>query len=700
MAVENFDQVTIEPAKLRPFNRFIMSIGELPTSYLDSLSYAEQITWFCDYLQNNVIPAVNNNAAALEEVQNLMTQLQEYVDNYFTNLDVQEEINNKLDQLVLNGTLENLIGAYIQPRINAQNAIIENQNTRIDNIDIKVSAATNGSPLVASSTAGMTDTDKIYVNTSDGYWYYYNGSAWTQGGVYQTSGIGNGSVTYNNLESELQNSFVEETTITNSNFNNTKYIDGNGTEQSTNQTCYISLSVQPLESYLVSIPYNTSIIGTQQPVYMFKNNDTVISYKKGAELTITDNVYNGIIEIPTGVNTLIINQTQTGPTNINNNLKIVKVNRYIQNNIHKDQLDSKLKSIYEDIYTSITPNLFVNNALIGPNSADGISGYKIYSLNVNPGEKYKITINQIYNNPVIAFGNNNAEKTYTINGNDYIFKCSYDKIISSTNNYSFIDYEFTIPENCNVIYINETGNNIPNISKSTSYKIKVDDLDVSNLNPLNNKIITFVGDSITAATSSGVKGWSTLIAENNPTATVYNYGVDGATIANDGIDTNDILTQIVNAYTEHSNADYIIIQGGVNDYWSSNIELGSFEENSNFNGETPYNTRTFSGALEWIFNYCLNNFSGKKIGYIVTQKINSGSNNFYQYMDRAKAICKKWSIPYIDLFTEADLNYFVTSQKQNYSLTTVVATGDGCHPNLAGYQIITPKIENWLKYKI
>ena len=69
-------------------------------------------------------------------------------------------------------------------------------------------------------------------------------------------------------------------------------------------------------------------------------------------------------------------------------------------------------------------------------------------------------------------------------------------------------------------------------------------------------------------------------------------------------------------------------------------------------------------------------------------------------MDRAKEICKKWSIPYIDLFTESDLNYFVTSQKQNYSLTNVVATGDGCHPNLAGYQIITPKIENWLKYKI
>ena len=68
MAIENFDQVTIAPAKLRPFSKFIMSIGELPTSYLDSLSYAEQVTWFCDYLQNRVIPAIDNNAEALKEV--------------------------------------------------------------------------------------------------------------------------------------------------------------------------------------------------------------------------------------------------------------------------------------------------------------------------------------------------------------------------------------------------------------------------------------------------------------------------------------------------------------------------------------------------------------------------------------------------------------------------------------------------------
>ena len=52
-----------------------------------------------------------------------------------------------------------------------------------------------GSPLVASTAAGMTDTDSIYVYTGSetgytaGNWYYYNGSAWTSGGVYNSTAV-------------------------------------------------------------------------------------------------------------------------------------------------------------------------------------------------------------------------------------------------------------------------------------------------------------------------------------------------------------------------------------------------------------------------------------------------------------------------------------------------------------------------------
>lgn len=52
-----------------------------------------------------------------------------------------------------------------------------------------------GAPRVASTIAGMTDHDLIYVYTgsetgyTSGHWYYWNGSAWTDGGVYNSTAV-------------------------------------------------------------------------------------------------------------------------------------------------------------------------------------------------------------------------------------------------------------------------------------------------------------------------------------------------------------------------------------------------------------------------------------------------------------------------------------------------------------------------------
>ncbi len=103
----------VEKLQPRAFTKFCMSIAQVPSSYIAGLTIEEQILWFCSYLEKNVIPAVNNNAEAVTEIQNLMIQLQEYVDNYFDNLDVQEEINNKLDEMAESGELADIIAAYL-----------------------------------------------------------------------------------------------------------------------------------------------------------------------------------------------------------------------------------------------------------------------------------------------------------------------------------------------------------------------------------------------------------------------------------------------------------------------------------------------------------------------------------------------------------------------------------------------------------
>ena len=66
------------------------------------------------------------------------------------------------------------------------------------------------SPLVADLVAQMTDTARIYVYTGAeggyvaGNWYYHNGTTWVSGGVYQSTGIADGSIDYNKLSNDLK----------------------------------------------------------------------------------------------------------------------------------------------------------------------------------------------------------------------------------------------------------------------------------------------------------------------------------------------------------------------------------------------------------------------------------------------------------------------------------------------------------------
>ena len=88
----------------------------IPLAFDESMSYYETLCGLLNYLQNTIIPTVNNNADAVAELQSLYEQLRSYVDNYFTNLDVQEEINNKLDQMVTDGTLPEIVASYLNSK--------------------------------------------------------------------------------------------------------------------------------------------------------------------------------------------------------------------------------------------------------------------------------------------------------------------------------------------------------------------------------------------------------------------------------------------------------------------------------------------------------------------------------------------------------------------------------------------------------
>lgn len=94
---------------LKPFKKFCIHLGVLPSAYVECMSYYEALTYVIKYLTNEVIPTVNNNS-------DVVTELQNYVEHYFDNLDVQEEINNKLDEMAESGELVELIGEYLNSK--------------------------------------------------------------------------------------------------------------------------------------------------------------------------------------------------------------------------------------------------------------------------------------------------------------------------------------------------------------------------------------------------------------------------------------------------------------------------------------------------------------------------------------------------------------------------------------------------------
>ena len=84
----------------------------LPLVYDDSLSYYELLNKVVNYL-NNMISDLNKMGTDIETFTAAYAELNNYVKNYFTNLDVQEEINNKLDDMASTGALDNLIRPYV-----------------------------------------------------------------------------------------------------------------------------------------------------------------------------------------------------------------------------------------------------------------------------------------------------------------------------------------------------------------------------------------------------------------------------------------------------------------------------------------------------------------------------------------------------------------------------------------------------------
>lgn len=670
---ENMTNVeVINPKKNGLFTNYIYRA--IPLAFDESMSYYETLCGLLSYLKDTVIPTVNNNANAMIELQNLYIQLKQYVDDYFTNLNVQNEINNKLDALVADGTLTTLIGNYIQP-------LIDIQNTKINEINNKVNNVASGSPLVASNVSDMINTSRIYVNTSDGNWYYYNGTSWVIGGVYQATGINNQSISSNKLQPNILKGQNMNYLPSKYNMNTTKNVDSN------NYSLFSSGLVGPSTGdRLTTFNY---LQFTKNPVFkpITNNINFFVNYYKQISrqansfdfktlnlelgtLNAAGNPVNGVYQLRTTDFIQVESNTLFEP-DCNNYLSYVF--KYEDNNfIERITIDGNNQTTYTFEPTYKYKLVFQCN----------ISTYPIT-------DKIEFYINSIKNSILtemmgqITSGWNDYTLTHT--NDNYLYKvCARKKNVSP----------FMTTETLN------------------DYILISDDLST----PLQNKTISVLGDSFSAFTGIIPSTNVAYYLGNNAGVTNYNQMWWQRLINNNGANRGVIqassgsnVSYIRNQSLALSNTnmcenlgtpDIIVILAGTNDFSRTPALLGTYDGTTNF----PTTNNNFSDAYALMLSRltakypnatifccslpCFVRTNTNKAQPEQNTETNGEHKTIADYNNRIKTISEIFNCQYIDL-TECGWN------RENYYNTYCQDSSTSpTHPNSLGQNVIYKTIEN------
>ena len=160
-------------------------------------------------------------------------------------------------------------------------------------------------------------------------------------------------------------------------------------------------------------------------------------------------------------------------------------------------------------------------------------------------------------------------------------------------------------------------------------------------NRLKGKKILVFGDSIAYGVGSGGKGFAYYLNMLEPDAVFISYAVGGAYFKEQTTDTpKRILTQIETAYTEHPDADMIILSGGFND---ANYSL------TLSNDWETFDTSTWTGGIEECLRYINTHWTRKKTIFATTHWVNSWNKQTADlFISSIKAVCEKWSVPVVD----------------------------------------------------
>ena len=665
-----------------PFVQFCCAA--IPQVFDDSLSYYEALCAMWKYLDETV-KVINNNALVTEDFIAQVNELHDYIEHYFDNLDVQEEINNKLDEMALNGTLSNIINNELFNNIN--NQLLTNT---ADITELQSDQALNVKKGENSSVSMDMLTQEVRESLTGG------STAVVGRDSVNSENIADGAVSIIKLDDKLKDNFdINLTAIELADAEaGYYYVDGDTVggdlkevSSSDNRKKYV-YNLEAGKTYRYT-GYNAGsargmIIGTapDEPVIAFSpdmgklNKDFYTSMSdsiKGTDILFT---VSG-----TGLKAFIsvYNDTTLAGGRYPNLLGEMGGLFVVTSITPYD------RTISRPSWKSLTPTKTISEVYIQQVGADetetqaknpyhyaSIADRPDFNLNIYPIYKnhtYKAVGQQKSTNAGLMIFDNKCILSY----------CSLTVQTATTDNYT---YEFT--PTFNGFAVIQNGNRL---EAATLYESAVgDSIDYR----MTSKVIAYNGDSITesrlneAATSYNAGAYPKLISDITD-STYYNYAHGGATLAYSTGDYHHICREID---TMNGVYDAIIFSGGINDYWH-NIPLGDFVE-GDYTGDID--DTTVCGGLESIFRQAINKWYGKPIMFVITHKcqntptrVNSAGYTFDQCYEKIKAICNKYAIPYYDAYHESGLNGGIEIMSTTFMTAGSSGHPDGTHPNESAY---------------
>ena len=697
--------------------------------------------WFLSEF-NKILKEWEDMNKSFTSLNQAFKDLHDYVHNYFKNLDVQKEIDKKLDEMAKNGSLYEIIKKYTDPIVNEQNKKITVLENRMDTFTRLPDGSTTGDAELADIRvpANYFNLNKPYPSAGDA----------VRGQVSHLYGE------LNDIADISLNNLLNGITYENKVFGSGSYLDAD-MKNDNNFLCTPILSIIPNIKYHINIPNN--IVYSFWEAFSTTDKTGSNFHPWSSDKIIQVNApYIRICFSYVGYSTPM-NASEFNPLAYYVNNTYQDTSHMIDITDSNWKLDNKNYQTNEKIAFDISQDYYIvipdrTQCLINLYNKDNVkkgdigwlSKSQIISLNnlaLDVFEYFSISqrfyggyenITSDIRPKIYKVGVNNKPQTLTFDMTTNGYVNATNGIITDTSDiyWGRTDY-LTIPHNTKIILNNmryrtdidlvlgyaiyDENKKFLRGGQGNSIKIKNTDryivfsdgnsvgthinrtvCFVGNSSPFSDKKIAFSGDSITYGYSDLLKGkqldntWVNQVGNALGVKETINLGVSSATL----MKSED--TSIINEYVKYDDdIDIIGFMIGINDAYH-NFTFGTIDSTD----ET-----TFCGCMHSLCKGAINKWKpkdGKKVFIMLYPNADStlvnpnieykGFKGWNAWQECVKDIAHIYSLPVCNLYDNLGITPSIDTTNIYWGGTP---TKHSAHPTQFGANVFSEYISNWIK---